>query len=372
MQPFLLLLLAGCGSDASTEKPTEEPTVILLPEDLAVVRTQSISTGPRISGTLTAAETAALRAESAGSVVGLSAEIGDRVEKGAVLAKIESQVASSAYVSTQSAVVSATQDASNARREIERVRRLAEAGALSPHDVEAAEAGLAAAEARLAGAKAQDAQMGEQVGNTTVRSPIDGIVSERAVGLGDIVAPGTPLFTVIEPSSLRLEGAVPAASATTLAIGTPVKFEVQGFEGKPFDGTIERISPAVDPMTRQIPILVSIPNPEGKLLAGLFAEGRVATETHEGLVVPAGAVDLAGLRPSVLRVKDGAIELVEIDVGIHDTEGELIEATSGLQQGDQIVLQGKGDVKAGARVELRQENATTTPASADASASAER
>jgi RND family efflux transporter MFP subunit len=371
MHALLLLLLTGCGSDASTETPTEEPAVILLPEDLAIVRSQAISTGPRISGTLTAAETAALRAESAGSVVDVQAEIGDRVEKGTVLAKIESQVASSAFVSTQSAVVSATQDATNARREIERVKRLAEAGALSPHDVEAAEAGLAAAEARLAGAKAQEAQMGEQVGNTTVRSPIDGIVSERAVGLGDIVAPGAPLFTVIEPSSLRLEGAVPAASATTLAIGTPVKFEVQGFEGKPFEGTIERISPAVDPMTRQIPILVGIPNPEGKLLAGLFAEGRVATETHEGLVIPSGAVDLTGLRPSVLRVTDTTLELVPIDVGIHDTEAELVEVTSGLAQGDKIVLQGKGDVKAGARVELRPGN-ETAPAAADASASAER
>jgi RND family efflux transporter MFP subunit len=370
MHALLLLLLTGCGSDASTAKPAEPPVVILLPEDLAEVRREPISTGPRISGTLTAAATAALRAESAGSVIDLQAEIGDHVTKGSVLAKIESQVASSAYVSTQSAVVSATQDAANARREIERVKRLAEAGAMSQYDVEAAEAALAAAEARLAGAKAQEAQMGEQVGDTTVRSPIDGIVSERAVGLGDIVAPGAPLFTVIEPSSLRLEGAVPAASATSLQIGTPVRFEVQGFEGKPFEGKVQRISPAVDPMTRQIPILVDIPNPEGRLLAGLFAEGRVATETHEGLVVPAGAVDLTGLRPSVLRVKDGTVELVEIEIGIHDTEGERVEVKSGLEPGDPIVMQGKGDVKAGSRVELRDGNEPSN--AADASASAER
>ena len=371
MHVFLLLLLTGCGSDASTEKPTEEPAVILLPEDLAEVRREPISIGPRISGTLTAADTAALRAESPGSVVDLQAEIGDHVKKGTVLAKIESQAASSAYLSTQSAVASATQDATNARREIERVKRLQEAGAMSPHDVEAAEAGLASAEARLASAKAQEAQSGDQVGKTTVRSPIDGIVSERSIGLGDIVAPGTPLFTVIEPSSLRLEGAVPAASATSLQIGTPVKFEVQGFEGKPFEGKIERISPAVDPMTRQIPILVDIPNPEGRLLAGLFAEGRVAADTHEGLVVPSGAVDFTGLRPSVLRLKDGTLELVEIDIGVHDTEDELVEVKSGLEQGDKLVMQGKGDIKAGAKVELRDQNATS-PAAADASASAER
>jgi membrane fusion protein, multidrug efflux system len=370
MRSFLLLLLVACGSDAATETP-EAPTVILLPQDVTTVEVKPISTGPWISGTLTAAEMAVLRAEVAGSVVDVSAEVGDQVEKGTQLARVESQVASSAYVSTQSAVVSATQDAENARREVERAQRLSEAGALSPHDVEAAQAALAAAEARLAGAKAQEAQMGDQFGNTTVRSPIAGIVSVRSVGLGDVVAPGAPLFTVIEPSSLRLEGAVPAASATTLAIGTPVRFEVQGFEGKPFEGKIERIAPAVDPMTRQIPILVGIPNPEGRLLAGLFAEGRVAAEQHDGLVVPSSAVDTTGVRPTVLRVKDGVIEQVEIEVGVQDTESEVVEAKSGVAQGDMLVLQGKGDVKPGAKVELRQENESTS-ASADASASAER
>ncbi len=368
---LLLLLLAACGSDASTEKPAEEAAVILLPEDVTVAHVEAIATGPRISGTLTAAEMAVLRAEAAGSVVSVDAELGEHVQKGTQLAKIESQVASSAYVSTQSAVASASQDVTNANREVERVKRLAEAGALSPHDVENAEAALAAADARLAGAKAQEAQMGEQVGNTTVRSPIVGIVSQRAVSLGDIVAPGAPLFTVIEPSTLRLEGAVPAASATSLAIGTPVRFQVQGFAGKPFEGKIERIAPSVDPATRQIPILVSIPNPEGRLLAGLFAEGRVATEQHDGLVVPAGAVDTTGLRPSVLRVKDNVVERVEIELGIQDAEGEVMEVKSGLQDGDTLVMQGKGDVKAGSRIEFRDAN-QTTPAAADASASAER
>jgi membrane fusion protein, multidrug efflux system len=371
MHAYLLVLLLGaCGSDAATEK-SEEPTVILLPEDVIVVSTQPIATGPRISGTLTAAEMAALRAEAAGSVVEVSAEIGDRVQKGTVLAKIESQVASSAWLSTQAAETSAAQDVTNAKREVERVQRLAEAGALSPHDVEAGQAALAAAEARLAGAKAQEAQMGQQVGNTTVRSPLVGIVSERSVSLGDIVAPGTPLFTVIEPSSLRLEGAVPAASATSLAVGTPVHFQIQGFAGKSFEGKIERIAPSVDPATRQIPILVTIPNPDGRLLAGLFAEGRIAADQHEGLVIPSSAVDLTGLRPSVLRVKDGVVELVEIDVGVNDADGEVIEATSGIAQGDTLVMQGKGDVKAGSHVEMRSDN-PSTPASPDASASAER
>jgi multidrug efflux system membrane fusion protein len=69
-------------------------------------------------------------------------------------------------------------------------------------------------------------------------------------------------------------------------------------------------------------------------------------------------------------VKDGTVELVEIEIGIHDTEGERVEVKSGLEPGDKIVMQGKGDVKAGSRVELRDGKETSN--AADASASAER
>jgi membrane fusion protein (multidrug efflux system) len=162
------------------------------------------------------------------------------------------------------------------------------------------------------------------------------------------------MFTVIEPSSLRLEGSVPASAVGTLQIGTPVRFEVQGYPDRTFDGTVERIAPAVDPATRQIPILVTIPNEGGTLIAGLFAEGRVATEQREGLVVPVDAVDTTGPVPFVLRVSEGVVERVEVQLGVHDEAGELYEITSGLSPGDTLIVGGARDVAPGTPVRINE------------------
>ena len=93
-----------------------------------------------------------------------------------------------------------------------------------------------------------------------MRAPFDGIVSERAVSAGDVVQPGSPLFTVVDPSSMRLEAAVPADALTAVAVGTPVEFTVSGLPGRTFRGRVERVNPVADPATRQVRVYVGIPN----------------------------------------------------------------------------------------------------------------
>jgi RND family efflux transporter MFP subunit len=251
-------------------------------------------------------------------------------------------------------VDSATQGVTLAERELQRVKTLVEAGALSPREQELAETQLIQARAQLAGANAQLAAQGVQVDATVVKSPIEGVVATRAVSEGDVVSPGIALFTVIEPSSLRLEGSVPASGLRLISAGTPVFFTVQGYGDKVFEGRVERVAPAVDPVSRQIPVLVSLPNAGGEILSGLFAEGRVATERRDGFVVPSDAVDTDGPKPWVLKVVDGKAERVEVELGLVDDQEDTIEIASGVAQGDTLVLAGARDVRGGAPVEVRQ------------------
>jgi multidrug efflux pump subunit AcrA (membrane-fusion protein) len=116
-----------------------------------------------------------------------------------------------------------------------------------------------------------------------------------------------------------------------------VQFEVRGYPGRVFSGRIDRISPTADPVTRQIPIWVSIPNRGGTLVAGLFAEGRVATESRDALVVPIGAVEI-GASPTVLQLKGGKATLVPVGVGIRDDANDRIEITAGLVAGDTVLV----------------------------------
>lgn len=363
---LLGLLASGCGGGAEEETAGAPPPAVLSSSDVAVATLDTIASGPRLAGTLEPAEKAVLRAEAAGSVLEVNVELGQTVTKGELLGRIEASGTGALWQSAKSGVTSAEQELRNADRDLDRTRRLAAAGAVSPRDLEVSESQFSGAQARLEAARAQQSSAGEQLGRTTLRSPIDGVVSERAVSVGDIVSPGSPMFTVIEPSSLRLEGSVPATAVGTLQIGTPVTFEVQGYPGRTIDGTVERISPAVDPATRQIPVLVTIPN-EGRdaLVAGLFAEGRVATERRQGLVVPADAVDTSGPIPTVLRVKEGMAERVEVGLGVHDVAGELYEVTSGLEAGDTVILGGARDVAPGSPVRMEEKGAA---GSADAGA----
>ena len=358
---WLGLLAAGCGGGADDETAgAPSPPAVLAASDVAVATLDTIASGPRLAGTLEPAKKAILRAEASGSVLEVHVDLGQVVKEGELLGRIEASGSGEQWRSAKSGVLSAEQELKNAERDLERTRRLAGAGAVAPRDLEVSESQLSGAQARLEAARAQQSTAGEQLGRTTLKSPIDGVVSERAVNVGDIVSPGAPMFTVIEPSSLRLEGAVPASAVGTLQLGTPVTFEVQGYPGRTFDGTVERISPAVDPATRQIPVLVTIPNEAGTLIAGLFAEGRVATERRQGLVIPADAVDTSGPMPFVLRVEEGMVARVEVELGVHDEAGELYEVTKGLAAGDVVIVGGARDVAPGSPVRVEEKGAAGT------------
>jgi RND family efflux transporter MFP subunit len=196
--------------------------------------------------------------------------------------------------------------------------------------------------------------MQDQLSRTRISAPFDGAVSERQANAGDVVAPGTPLVTVVDPTSLRLEASVPAEFAAKLQAGTSVDFRVAGYGEQGFTGKIERVNPVVDPATGQVRIYVAIPNSEQALLAGLFAQGRVASESREALAVPVGAVDLRSTTPSVLRVRDAKIERVTVELGLRDEVSQQVEIRSGLQAGDVVVLGSAKDLAEGTRVQVAQ------------------
>jgi RND family efflux transporter MFP subunit len=130
---------------------------------------------------------------------------------------------------------------------------------------------------------------------------------------------------------------VQSEALAALKLGTPVEFEVRGYPGQTFDGHIERIAPAADPVTRQVTIFVDVPNARGQLVAGLFAEGRVTSERRQAIVVPATAVDTSGQSPWVLRLRDGKAERVMVELGVRDDRSERIEIRSGVAAGDLLL-----------------------------------
>lgn len=349
---------AGCGE---AERPAEAdggpPSVEIGRENVVTVATEEISVGPLVSGELRAAREATVRAEIGGSVLQVGPEEGQAVRRGALLARIETRTLEESYQSSQSRLNSAEQALQVAERELARTERLVKGGALAERELESARNAVAAARAQRADALAGVASAKRLLADATVRSPMPGIVARRHVGAGDVVTPGRELYTIIDPSSMRLEASVPSEQLSAVQVGATVTFQVRGYPGQTFEGKIERISPTADPVTRQVPIFVTIPNTGGQLLAGLFAEGRVLQESRRALVVPARAVSGPEGGAWALRVRQGQAERVDVTLGLRDPETERVEILAGLEEGDLVLVGAAQGMTPGTPVTIRKSGA---------------
>jgi membrane fusion protein, multidrug efflux system len=347
----------GAAADTKAGGAAAAPQPVKLArENVAVVAERTLQSGPDISGTLRAKRAASIRAEVGGAVSEVLADAGQRVKEGQLLARIDAPALADAVVAARSGLSAAKNNLQVAESSARRARTLAEAGALAAQDAERAEAQLEGARAQLADAQARVASAEQQAGKIRVRAPFGGVVSERAASAGDVVASGSALFTVIDPSRLQFDASVPAARIGAVRPGAAVDFTVTGFGERAFQGRIERVNPAVDPATGQVRVYVDVPNEDGRLISGLYAQGRVATESATVLAAPASAVDQSSTPATVMRVVDGKVEKVAVTLGLRDDVAGAVGLRSGVKAGDVLVLgSARGTLAEGAPVHVAQD-----------------
>ncbi len=358
---MLSFTLGACGgADAAPDAPGSAVVVNIGPEGVAVVDTTTLSVGPLLSGSLVAERTAQIRAEVPGAIVQVFHDPGAQVRKGTSLAKIDDRAIMDGYLSARSGFNAATNAAEVSARELDRAQKLLAAGAISESMFENARRADLAAHSFLDDAKARLSQAEKQRDAANVLAPYDGVVADRMVNPGDIVAPGTPLFSVVDPSTMRLEAAVPASELAMIRLGARVTFTVTGYPGRTFEGRISSINPQADPQTRQVRLFVRIPNSGQRLVAGLFAEGRVASEERIALTVPAAALDLRGLAPEVVRLKNGVVERVAVTTGARDEATERVEVLTGLAAGDTVLVGAALGISPGTKLKVSTPSDTST------------
>ncbi len=360
-----IVATTACGKrdNASAAETTKSQTMVVGAENIAVATNGSIMTGPSISGTLEPERDAAIRSQVSGSVLQTYADQGQAVNTGAVLARIDASGIQDAYTSARAGQVAARNVADVAAHDLERNQKLLAAGAIAERDIEQSRRAAISAQAALEDANSRLATAEKAYRSTTVKAPFSGVVSERPVSAGDVVQPGSALFTVVDPSSMRLEASVPAEQLSLIRVGVPVVFTVSGYPGREFVGHITRINPTADPTTRQVRIYVSIPNAGRTLVGGLFANGRMSSATKMGLIVAQSAVDVRGSTPFVIRVKQGKAEKVQVQVGLTDKSSETIEIRSGIQAGDTLLLGAAQGITPGTAVRVSAPPATPVASS---------
>jgi RND family efflux transporter MFP subunit len=355
--------------------PGGRSTVIGLgPNDVLEVSRSTIESATPINGDLKPIEEIIVRARVEGNLTGVYAREGQRVGRGQILARFDNATQESDRVSAIAEREAAQSDVKNAQWDFEQSQELFKAGAIPERDLRASEQALAVARSRLAASDARVKAASQGDADTRVVAPTTGVISTRNIEVGEHVARGATLFTVVRNDVLELEAAVPARLSENVAAGQIVRFSAGG---RQLEGRVARVSPTINPANRSVTIYIQVPNRDGTLLGNTFATGRVIGRTvKNALVIPTMALRQSQQTPVpyVYRIANDVVEHAPVTLGVVDEGQGIAEIVQGLKDGDRIIVGNLGSLGAGMRVSIisteRGRERGVTGAGGDSSAAA--
>ncbi len=321
------------------------------PEDLLTVQSNALASGPVITGSVQPERKADLRAEVSAVVLQVLKENGETVKRGDVLVKLDETAIRDSLNSAEAAARASGQALEQAERQLERLKTLRASGMTSLQTLDDAEVRRNSAQSEVAAARTRAVLARQQLQRTLVRAPFDGVVSDRKVSAGDTAAIGKELLKVIDPTSMRFEGRVSADKISLVKVGQPVTFRINGYD-QDFQGTVKRIDPSANDVTRQVEVLVGFANAVQPKVSGLYGEGRIDSDTKAALMLPEAALVKAGDQAYAWRLKDKTLTKAPLQIGVRDQRTGTYEVKGGLAAGDIVMRTPSLAFKDGQKVDM--------------------
>ena len=339
LAPLALFLLAGCFSDAAAkERHTDSgPRVaVVVRAATPVMRRLMVAA----SGTIEPRATSDVAFEVPGKLVTVAVDEGDQVTAGQLLAALD-------RTDYSLAVDQAQLTAKRASDEARRARILAAANAMAPNDLE--KAVNAEAQANVASAMAE-----KRLHDTRLVSPLSGIVARRGANRGETVPAGAALFTIVDIDTVRARVAVPESDVGVIATGAVATLTVPSLGDTTVAGRVRLVGVAADKVTRTFAVEISIPNAGHRLKAGMVVEASVETPNNATrLTVPVSAIvhDAEGATQLYIYASnEQRVHARRITPGAF--AGSEVEITSGLAEGELVVIGGQQQLREGTPVRL--------------------
>ncbi len=364
---FTSLLLAGCNSKDEKQSTNDNGKAVSVSTYVASLH--NFSRTLEIQANILANKQVTLMAKVPGEVKEILVSEGDVVTKGQLLARLDKKDFKLGLRQARAQLAAANAGVQAAKAGLETIdakqQRLAQLHSkhvISESAYEDVEGGQRATKAQtmIAAAQLQLAKVGVSAAKnnlkyTDIRAPFDGIVAKRMVDEGAQITmmPPTPLMIIVDSSTVKVEGAVPEMDLPFVKIGMPAEITVDALGGETQSGTVARIEPLVDPMSRSATVRVMLPNDDARLSAGMSATLRLDLGNRNSIAVPDDVVirnELGGNEGKIFIVVNGKAVLRQVSIGQRDDE--LLEITKGLESGDVIVRGGKEKIKEGQLVNV--------------------
>lgn len=346
MRPFTLLILVsslaaiGCGEGSSIQQRPGAAAAVSV--DVMVLQPRTLHDRINTTGTLLANEEVELRPEISGRVIGVHFQEGTRVQKGALLLKINDSELQAQLVRKESEEKLAASDES-------RKRSLFEGKAISQEEYDKSLNALRIVQADMNVTKSL-------IAKTEIRAPFDGVIGLRYVSEGGYVSPNMLAATMQDIDPMKVEFSVPEKYAHQLRDGLEIAVHI-GEEPVEYKGTVYAVESKIDPGTRTIKARARIPNPDGRLIPGSFARVDITlAEIPNAIVIPTSALipELNGAK--VFVCENGVAKSIPVETGLR-TERD-IQIISGLHASDTLVVTGLLQLSDGRKIQIRESKAS--------------
>jgi membrane fusion protein (multidrug efflux system) len=342
----------GGGGEGGQQGGSPPP----MPVEVVVARSDTVVDAIIATGQIEAVQSIELRPEVEGRIAAILVREGTAVAAGTPLFKVDD-------AELRAEVARAEAERDLARQSLARTRELLEQKASSQSELERAEATARSTEA-------QHALLKVRLDRTTVRAPFAGVVGQRFVSLGDYVTSDTRLASVQTVSPQRAVFQVPERYADRLEVGQQVTFRVAAIPGKEFTARVDFVDPTVQLPGRTITVKAEVPNRGRELQAGMFIEARLATAVRPSAVIIAedAVLPLQGAT-FVWVAADGKAVRRQVELGVR-TPG-FVEARTGVEAGEQVVVAGQERLSEGAPVAPKVMDRTPRPGTEEPGAPAD-
>ena len=352
----LVLALAACkgGGDGKDKngKDGADKGPEAVPVEVASASRRSIAASYNGTAALEARGEAQVVAKTSGIALQVFAEVGQHVNAGQALVRIDADRATLQVAQSDAQV-------RKLQANFARAQQLASQKMVSANDLDTLRYDLE-------NARASNRLARLELSYTTVKAPISGVIAERSIKPGNLVQINTPIMRIVDNSRLEATLNAPEREIETLKTGQAVQLVVDALPGKTFEGRIDRVSPVVDAGSGTFRVVCAFEG-GGLLQPGMFARIRINYDQRaNALVIPRNALLEDGSEPAVFTVRDEKATRVALKLG--NIDGEWVEVLGGLKEGEPVVVAGKSALREGSVVQVitRGTVPTATPANKDA------
>jgi RND family efflux transporter MFP subunit len=353
-----LLTISVAAGVACTRKADSEPLESGRPPVAVSVEPVAAADSEEaidVVGTLNAKFTADVKSEVTGVVTAVYVTEWVPVKRGEKLARLDSRETEAGIETLRAAEAQAKVSQNRAQREYERAQQLKQYGLITPQALDDAKTAVEASDAAMVAAQAQIKAAETRLSKLLITSPMDGVVAQRGVSVGDRVenmGGNASMFRIVDNRVLDLTVSVPSSRLASVRVGQTLEFSSETLPDRTFTGKVMFINPEIDPASRSAKVIAEVANTDGALRDGAFAKGRIIVGRRAGVLqVPKESLlnwNLETGKAQVFVVNGDKAQRRDVAVGAG--AGKSVEVLSGVEPGEQVVTRGAFALRDGDRV----------------------